>query len=136
MRHRCHVSNARGHASCAALWRPMATEHSPTRRGEEGQGGARPVWHASMRKYMIEALDEEINALHFYATSDQWVEEVKALSDEERKKQLQAAMKGGSMVKYSSRGRATALMFFRLSADTDMLKWAPVDSHHARKLEA
>ena len=106
----------------------MATEHSPTRRGEEGQGGARPVWHASMRKYMIEALDEEINALHFYATSDQWVEEVKALSDEERKKQLQAAMKGGSMVKYSSRGRATALMFFRLSADTDMLKWAPVES--------
>jgi hypothetical protein len=54
--------------------------------------------------------------------------EVKALSDEERKKQLQAAMKGGSMVKYSSRGRATALMFFRLSADTDMLKWAPVES--------
>ena len=29
------------------------------------------------------------------------------------------------MVKYSSRGRATALMFFRLSPDTDMLNWAP-----------
>jgi hypothetical protein len=69
--------------------------------------------------------DDETN-YNMPATSDQWVEEVKALSDEERKKQLQAAMKGGPMVKYSSRGRATALMFFRLSADTDMLNWAPV----------
>ena len=55
----------------------MAKEHSPTRRGEGGQGGARPaaspppppncVWHASMCTYMVEALDEEINALDFYA---------------------------------------------------------------------
>jgi hypothetical protein len=60
--------------------------------------------------------------------SDQWMEEVKALSDDERKTQLQAAMKGGAMIKYSSRGRATALMFFRLSPDTDMLNWAPVST--------
>jgi len=69
--------------------------------------------------------DDETN-YNMPATWDQWVPEVQALSDDERKKQLQAAMKGGPMVKYSSRGRATALMFFRLSADTDMLNWAPV----------
>jgi hypothetical protein len=56
----------------------MATEHSQHGVGRGGQGVARPaaspppplrdrVWHASMRTYMVEALDEEINALDFYA---------------------------------------------------------------------
>ena len=69
--------------------------------------------------------DDETN-YNVPAAADQWVEEVRGLSDEERKAHLQAAMKGGPMLKYSSRGRATALMFFRLSPDTDMLNWAPV----------
>ena len=103
--------------SCAPVHRPGDAAGAP--------GAAAPALAAAAAA--ADSDDEETN-YNMPMRSDRWAEEVKALSDDERKAQLQAVMKGGPMIKYSSRGRATALMFFKLSPDTDMLNWAPVST--------
>ncbi|KAJ1489663.1 hypothetical protein T484DRAFT_1885452, partial [Baffinella frigidus] len=68
-----------------------------------------------------------------------FVAKVAALSDADRKMHLQGAMKGTAMLKYSSRGRAVAVMFFRLSEDAETLNWAhaasPEDLKYGLMLE-
>jgi len=57
-----------------------------------------------------------------------FIARVAGLSDGERKVYVQGALRGTPLLKYSSRGRAVALMFFRLAADTETLNWAHATS--------
>jgi len=121
------AATSRADKATATAQKHNRPNSAPAHRAFGGQGLAAAAAAAPNAAPVADESDDETN-YNLPATSDQWVEEVKALSDDERKTHLQAAMKGGAMLKYSSRGRPTALMFFRLSPDTDMLNWAPVTS--------
>lgn len=53
-----------------------------------------------------------------------FLELVAAATEEEVESELAAARRGGPLLKYSSRGKPVAVMFFKLSGDAVVLNWA------------
>lgn len=57
---------------------------------------------------------------------DSFLEMVACAPEEQVARELEGAMRGGPLLKYSSRGKPVAVMFFKLSQDASSLNWAPV----------
>ena len=53
---------------------------------------------------------------------------VAAASDDDVEQEASSAKRGGPLLKYSSRGKPVAVMFFKLSEDMSSLNWAPASS--------
>jgi hypothetical protein len=78
--------------------------------------------------YESEGTNYNIGARVFDPDHEEFVEMVTNATEEQIARELSGAMRGGPLLKYSSRGKPVSVMFFKLNADATSLNWAPVSN--------
>ncbi len=78
--------------------------------------------------YESEGTNYNVGPRVFDPDHEQFLEMVASASEDQVARERSAAMRGGPMMKYSSRGKPAAVMFFKLNTEGTSLNWAPVSN--------